>query len=241
MTGKTYAEIIHLPQVLDSVAPNTPPANRRVHTAEHFFLVAHQTSELWLKQVLMDLAEATVAVGRPNRDLPQAIEHVERAAAVLRLVAAHVAVFRRLLPGDFAAFRPTFGNASGAQSEQFHRLRGELGLHGQPSVLFAEFVAAVAEQSTTLEAIYRQAPQSGDLYRLAESLADLSQAAWHWQLDHVETVTRVIGRAPGTGGTTGAEYLTRRLAAPFPQLWEARSLLYRADGGVKCPHDANQS
>lgn len=240
MTAATYAEFLRLPQLLDSVVPSTPPSNRRVHSAEHFFLVAHQTSELWLKQVLMDVNEATVALGLPDRDLPQAAQHVDRAAAVLGLVASHVAVFRQLLPGDFADFRPVFGDASGAQSEQFHRLQRELGLYGHPSHLFAEFMAAVDERSTSLAGVYRQAPHSGELYRLAESLADLSQAAWHWQLDHVEIVTRVIGRVPGTGGTTGADYLTNRLAAPFPELWEARSLLHRHNGGTQCPHDASQ-
>ncbi len=240
MTGATYAEFLRLPQLLDSVVPSTPPSDRRLHTAEHFFLVAHQTSELWLKQVLMDIGEATVALGLPGRDLPQAAEHVGRAAAVLELVAAHAAVFRRLPPADFAGFRPLFGDASGAQSEQFHRLQRELGLYGHPSRLFAEFTAAVAERSTTLTAVYRQAPHSGEPYLLAESLADLSQAAWHWQVNHVETVTRVIGRVPGTGGTTGADYLTGRLAAPFPELWEARSLLHRPNGGTQCPHDASR-
>lgn len=243
MTGATYAEFLHLPRLLDSVAPSTPPTNRRLHAAEHFFLVAHQTSELWLKQALLDVSEATVALGLPDRDLPQATEHVDRAAAVLGLAAAHLGMFRRLLPADFAGFRQVFGDASGAQSEQFHQLQRKLGLYGHPSHLFAEFMAAVAERSTSLETVYRQAPHSGDLYRLAQSLADLSQAAWHWQVDHVEIVTRLIGRVPGTGGTTGADYLTGRLAAPFPELWEARSLLHRPDrpdGGTRCPHDVSQ-
>jgi tryptophan 2,3-dioxygenase len=238
MTGATYAEFLRLPQLLDSVVPSTPPTNRRVHAAEHFFLVAHQTSELWLKQVLMDVAEATVALSLPDRDVPMSTEHVGRAADVLRLVGSHVAVFRRLLPADFADFRPLFGDASGAQSEQFHRLQAELGLYGHPSRLFAEFQAAVRPSS--LVEVYRRAPHSGELYHLAEALADLSQAAWHWQLDHVDIVTRVIGRVPGTGGTTGADYLAGRLSAPFPELWEARSLLHRNNGGTQCPHDASQ-
>lgn len=235
---RTYAEFLHLPTLLDGVTPGTPPENRRVHSAEHFFLVAHQTSELWLKQVLIDVSEATVALG--ERDLPQAAAYVDRAASVLELVAGHVAVFRRLTPADFADFRAVFGDASGAQSEQFHRLQRELGLYDHPSHLYAEFTATVAERSTTLVEVYRHAPHSGELYHLAESLADLSQAAWHWQLDHVDIVTRVIGRVPGTGGTTGADYLSGRLAAPFPELWEARSLLHQHNGGTQCPHDASQ-
>lgn len=235
---RTYADFLHLTDVLGSVTPATPPDERRVHAAEHFFLVAHQTSELWLKHALLDLDAALAAVSGPERDVEQATDHVRRATDVLRLLGAHVAIFARLQPADFAAFRAVFGDASGAQSAQFHRLRAVLGLAGQSSPLCAQLLAAVAERGTDLETLYRRAPDAGPLYRLAEAMADLSQAAWHWQVDHLEVVTRLIGRTPGTGGTDGAGYLARRLAAPFPELWEIRSRLYRPPvnaGGALCP------
>ncbi|HEX9337707.1 MAG TPA: tryptophan 2,3-dioxygenase family protein [Pseudonocardiaceae bacterium] len=238
MTDRTYADFLHLPDVLGSVTPSTPRADGRVYAAEHFFLVAHQTSELWLKHVLVDLGEALCAMSTPQRDVNQATEHVRRAADAVRLLCVHVAIFARLQPTDFAAFRPAFGDASGAQSTQFHALRQVLGLAGEQSPLCRELLAAVAEDGTDLATLYRRAPDGGPLYRLAEAMADLSQAAWHWQLDHLDVVTRLIGRTRGTGGTDGAGYLARRLAAPFPELWEIRSRLYRPPvhaGGAMCP------
>jgi len=229
----TYADFLRLPELLDKVVPRTPPRRRRVHAAEHFFLVAHQTSELWLKQVLLDVAEATDAAAA--QDLEQAAQYVERAADALHLLAAHVTILRRLQPADFAEFRPGFGDASGAQSAQFHALRAELGMDGSPSPLYRELLAALARQPTTLEDIYRRAPHGGALHRLAEAMAELSQAAWRWQLDHLETVNRVIGGERGTGGTSGAEHLAARLTAPFPELWAARARLHRSDGGAQCP------
>lgn len=228
---RTYADFLHLPDVLGAVTPSTSPAAGRIHAAEHFFLVAHQTSELWLKHVLLDLARARDVLA--GRDVEQATEHVRRAADVVRLLCGHVAVLARLQPADFAAFRPEFGTASGAQSAQFHRLRAVLGLAENESPLFVELRAALAEQDTDLATLYRAAPHGGPLYRLAEAMADLSQAVWHWQVDHIEVVTRLLGRTRGTGGTDGAGYLTGRLAAPFPDLWEIRSTLYT--GGATCP------
>ena len=236
MPNRTYADFLHLDDVLGMITPSTPQDDHRVHAAEHFFLVAHQTSELWLKQVLLDLVEAVRAASAPGRDLEQAAQYVDRAAEVIRLLAAHVAALRRLTPADFAKFRPAFGNASGAQSVQFQRLQHALGLSSQPSPLYRELIAATAERRTSLEMIYRQAPHGGALYRLAESMADLSLAAWHWQVDHLDTVSRVIGRVPGTGGTSGANYLANHMEPPFPELWEARSRVHQRDGGTQCPH-----
>jgi tryptophan 2,3-dioxygenase len=224
---RTYTDFLHLPRLLGGVTPETPRDNGRVYAAEHFFLVAHQASELWLKHVLLDLDEALAAVSGPDRDVEQATEHVRRAADVVGLLCAHVAIFARLQPTDFAVFRVGFGDASGAQSTQFRALRRVLGLDGPQSPLCRELLAAIDERSTSLESLYRQAPDGGPLYRLAEAMADLSQATWHWQLDHLEVVTRLIGRTRGTGGTDGAGYLAERLAAPFPELWEVRSRLYR--------------
>lgn len=199
---RTYADFLHLPDVLGSVTPSTSPTAGRVHAAEHFFLVAHQTSELWLKHALLDLACARDALA--GRDVEQATEHVRRAADVVRLLCGHVAILARLHPVDFAAFRPEFGTASGAQSAQFHQLRGVLGLDGTPSPLFTALRAALADEATDLAGLYRAAPHGGPLYQLAEAMADLSQAVWHWQVDHIDVVTRLLGRTRGTGGTDGA-------------------------------------
>jgi tryptophan 2,3-dioxygenase len=216
-----YASFLGLSTLLDNVVVHTPRSHRRVHAAEHFFIIAHQTSELWLKQALMDIAEAVDAVALPQRDIEQAAHHTARAAEVVRLLNAHVAAFRFLHPRDFAAFRVVLGDGSGAESDQFARLRCELGLGDTPSPLYQEFTAAVEQEGTSLEQIYRQA--RGPLHELAEAMTELSLATWHWQLTHMETVSRVIGWVPGTGGTSGVDYLASRLAMPFPDLWKARS------------------
>jgi tryptophan 2,3-dioxygenase len=47
-----------------------------------------------------------------------------------------------------------------------------------------------------------------------------------WRYRHVKMVERTIGRKPGTGGSSGVEYLRTTLFKPaFPDLWDVRSQL----------------
>lgn len=232
MADLTYDEYLGLAKCLKAVQPVTPERHRRVFAAEHFFIIAHQTTELWVKQVLMDIDHATVAAAGPDRDPDLAAEHVGRAGKIISLLVEHVGVLRCLQPRDFAQFRPALGTSSGAQSAQLHRLRRVLGLASRTSPLLTELLEAAAEQNMSLTTIYRHAPHAGPLYRLAEAMADLSHAFWQWQLVHVEVTTRAIGSARGTGRTSGAQFLARRLAVPFPELWEARTLLHAEPGNA---------
>ena len=75
---RTYGDFLHLPQLLAGLTPGSPRDNGRVYAAEHFFLVAHQASELWLKHVLLDLEEALATVSGPRRNADQAAEHTRR-------------------------------------------------------------------------------------------------------------------------------------------------------------------
>lgn len=64
------------------------------------------------------------------------------------------------------------------------------------------------------------------LYLLAEAFLDYDELMLHWRARHVRMVERTIGMKRGTGGSSGAEYLSRTLAYRFfPELWEVRSHL----------------
>ncbi|MEV8123802.1 tryptophan 2,3-dioxygenase family protein [Streptomyces sp. NPDC085944] len=74
--------------------------------------------------------------------------------------------------------------------------------------------------------VYDEHGPSSDLFRLGETLMDVAHAFSQWRALHLLLVERTIGNKPGTGGTTGIDWL--RQAAEhrfFPELWEARSLL----------------
>jgi tryptophan 2,3-dioxygenase len=55
---------------------------------------------------------------------------------------------------------------------------------------------------------------------------DYDELFMHWRARHVRMVERTIGLKMGTGGSEGAAYLQRTLAAKFfPELWAVRTLL----------------
>ncbi|MEM9133189.1 MAG: tryptophan 2,3-dioxygenase family protein [Actinomycetota bacterium] len=59
---------------------------------------------------------------------------------------------------------------------------------------------------------------------LCETLTDLDEGLQEWRYRHVMMVKRTIGTKPGTGGSDGADYLTRTLFRPaFPDLWAIRA------------------
>ena len=69
--------------------------------------------------------------------------------------------------------------------------------------------------------VYRAPREHWDLHELAEELVDLEDAFRLWRFRHVE---RIIGFKPGTGGTSGVEYLRKMLdVVLFPELWALRT------------------
>src|SRR5690349_8003659 len=71
--------------------------------------------------------------------------------------------------------------------------------------------------------VYRHHPA---LAELCERLVDLDEGLMEWRYRHVKMVQRTIGTRRGTGGSSGAEYLTTTLDQPlFPDLWAIRTEL----------------
>lgn len=71
--------------------------------------------------------------------------------------------------------------------------------------------------------VYRDVEAHWDLYELAEKLVDLEYRFHLWRFSHMKTVERIIGAKPGTGGTSGVNYLKKALDLRFyPELWDVR-------------------
>ncbi len=65
-----------------------------------------------------------------------------------------------------------------------------------------------------------------DVWGLAEALLQHDELASAWRARHVVMVERMIGAKTGTGGSTGAAYLSSRLGLKYyPLLWDLRSSL----------------
>ena len=75
----------------------------------------------------------------------------------------------------------------------------------------------------SLIAVYRA---QGFAAQVCERLVDLDEALQEWRYRHVKMVERTIGSKPGSGGSSGVEYLKRTLFTPlFPDLWAIRAEL----------------
>jgi tryptophan 2,3-dioxygenase len=94
-----------------------------------------------------------------------------------------------------------------------------------PSAQLNRDVTAPIESSTEVQEIlidvYQNDPRNSEL---CERLVDLDEGIQEWRYRHIKMVERTIGRKPGTGGSSGAEYLKSTLSRPaFPDLWEIRA------------------
>jgi tryptophan 2,3-dioxygenase len=88
-------------------------------------------------------------------------------------------------------------------------------------------VTASVEPSPEVQAvlidIYRTDAKNAEM---CERLVDLDEGVQEWRYRHVKMVERTIGVKPGTGGSSGAEYLRNTVGKPlFPDLWEIRAQL----------------
>jgi tryptophan 2,3-dioxygenase len=226
----TYASYLHLDEILNAQHPLAPAEIQGpgVHAAEHFFIVTHQAFELWFKQFLIDLDDATNLLRPDAVDDEMALDHLQRAGSILRLLVQQMVLFDHLSPRSFLAFRPYLGSASGSESAQFRDVQRALGLRGKAgSPVYNAFADAIQAKGLALEAVYRNPSAAGALYRVAEALVTISEEFWQLSAVHVQIAERTIGQRPGTGGTTGVQYLAEGLenAKAFPELWAVRTRL----------------
>ena len=93
---------------------------------------------------------------------------------------------------DYAKFRDTLGTASGKQSEQYVEMERLL-------------------KNLRERLVWKWSDQCID----EEELLDVENAFKKWQFSHMKTVERIIGNRPGTGGTSGVDYLKRAVDKPL--------------------------
>jgi tryptophan 2,3-dioxygenase len=213
---------------------------------ELLFIVAHQAYELWFKVVLHELVAARDRIDAD--DIFFARHHLRRVYVIERLLVEQIEVLETMSPQDFLAFRSQLAPASGFQSVQFREIEFLSGLKeekylsrleatpeemsrlrrrlGEPTVADAFRALVERRGSPSLLQIFRDRERYGDLFDLCEALLDHDETFAHWRSRHVLMVERQIGSKPGTGGSSGAQYLRSTLGKRFyPELWAVRSEL----------------
>ncbi len=117
----SYSDYLDLPTLLSAQHPRSRPE----HHDELLFIVAHQTSELWLKLVLHELRGARELLAAD--EVAQARKCLARVKHVLRTLADQWSVLATLTPHDYAQFRGALASASGFQSWQYRAVEFILG------------------------------------------------------------------------------------------------------------------
>ncbi len=243
-TEVNYGSYLALNELLGLQRPRSP------HPDELLFIVVHQASELWFKEILHELDLLIDAFSRHEAEF--ALFHMGRINALMRIVSAQLSALETLPPQHFAEFRRHLGTSSGSQSVQFRAIEAVSGLrephfiqvlqeHGPIPDLVQRALARPALQDyfldllkaheTELEALYT-GERPSTLFFLAEALLEYEQQFGQWRFAHVQLVERVLGpHTGGTGGTLGAKYLSRTIDQKFfPALWAVRARFYGSAG-----------
>jgi tryptophan 2,3-dioxygenase len=238
----TYGSYLALDRLLDLQHP------RSEHPDELLFIVVHQASELWFKEILHELDLLVDSFEQYEAEF--ALFRMGRINALMRIVSAQLSALETLPPQHFAEFRTHLGSSSGSQSVQFRAIEAASGLrephfmnvlqeHGEIPPLVKRalsrptlqdlFMALLTAQHVELEKLYT-GERPTTLFFLAEALLEYEQQFGLWRFKHVQLVERVLGPLTGgTGGTLGAKYLARTIDQKFfPALWAVRAKFYGA-------------
>jgi tryptophan 2,3-dioxygenase len=143
----SYAGYLCLPTLLDQQRPLSQPE----HHDEMLFIVQHQVSELWIKQLIHELSAAIRFVQHDHLD--PCFKILSRAKLIQMQLFDQWAVLETLTPSEYMEFRGVLGGASGFQSYQYRKLEFLLGNKNRDALRVFEYDAAIhAELVTALEA-----------------------------------------------------------------------------------------
>lgn len=228
-TELTYSSYLKLDELLTLQEPRTSEDDADLTTvlSEQFFIVSHQTCELWLKQILGDLAAVEGHfLTMTTAGLERSVDLLYRSGELLRLLHEQLMVLERLPLEDFVEFRQYLGTASGAQSSQSHELERVIGSASRSGTLFLAFRSGLERVGADLEEIVAAGVEAGSFHRVVEAMLRVGNGYFQWKIGHVGLVMKMIGEQRGTAGTSGAAHLMGRVTMPFTELHELRGKMH---------------
>jgi tryptophan 2,3-dioxygenase len=115
----SYGDYLHLDSVLGAQHPLSPDHN------EMLFIVQHQTSELWMKLLLHELAAAVRCIQADQ--LGSAFKMLARVSKIMEQLVHAWDVLATMTPPEYSAIRPYLASSSGFQSWQYRQIEFMLG------------------------------------------------------------------------------------------------------------------
>ena len=115
----SYGDYLQINAILGAQKPRSDAHD------EMLFIIQHQTSELWMKLALHELAAAREAM--QARRLQHAFKMLARVARIFEQLNNAWDVLRTMTPADYTRFRDDLGQSSGFQSHQYRLIEFMLG------------------------------------------------------------------------------------------------------------------
>lgn len=115
----TYGDYLHLDAILNAQHPLSPNHN------EMLFIIQHQTSELWMKLMLHEMAAAVENIRVDN--LAEAFKMLARVGRIMEQLVHAWTVLSTMTPPEYSALRPYLAKSSGFQSYQYRQIEFMLG------------------------------------------------------------------------------------------------------------------
>jgi tryptophan 2,3-dioxygenase len=148
----SYSDYLHLEAILDAQKPLSDAHD------ELLFIIQHQTSELWMKLAIHEIASAIAAIRADN---PQpAFKMLSRVARIFEQLNSAWDVLRTMTPSEYTEFRAALGKSSGFQSYQYRAIEFLAGNRNQamlgPHVHRAD-VMRMLEDILTRPSLYDEA------------------------------------------------------------------------------------
>ncbi len=115
----SYTDYLGLDAILTAQHPRSDAHD------EMLFIIQHQTSELWMRLALHELAAARDALTKG--DYPHAFKMLARVSRIFEQLNSAWDVLRTMTPSDYTRFRESLGQSSGFQSWQYRMIEFTLG------------------------------------------------------------------------------------------------------------------
>ncbi|MEE9417034.1 MAG: tryptophan 2,3-dioxygenase [Acidimicrobiales bacterium] len=115
----SYGDYLRLDEILNAQHPLTDAHD------EMLFVIQHQTSELWMKLAIHEIAAARLAIERGQ--LAEAFKMLARVARIFQQLNSAWDVLRTMTPSEYTTFRDELGQSSGFQSYQYRLIEYVVG------------------------------------------------------------------------------------------------------------------
>ena len=115
----SYGDYLRLDLILSAQAPLTDAHD------EMLFVVQHQTSELWMRLAIHEIAAARALIAKD--DTGPAMKMLARVSRIFEQLNNAWDVLRTMTPSDYTRFREQLGQSSGFQSRQYRVIEYMLG------------------------------------------------------------------------------------------------------------------